>query len=118
MLAEIRDKTMDIEFEIAEVVEKFRILKKYEKYGLEYSEDKYNMANELQRLWNKLLAKAKAKDNNLKRKKEAFSSQTNSEVAALKATIAELYEEYENQGPAALITKLSDGLLKMDEYNH
>lgn len=44
MLAEIKDQTMDTEFEIADVVEKFRILKKYEKYGLEFSEDKYNIA--------------------------------------------------------------------------
>ena len=74
MLAEIRDQTMDIEFEIADVVEKFRILKKYENYGLEYSEEKYNIAMNLSKMWSKLLAKAKAKDHNLKRKKEAFSS--------------------------------------------
>lgn len=69
-------------------------------------------------MWTKLLAKAKAKDHNLKRKKEAFSSQTNSEVAALKAKIAELYEEYENSGPAAVVTSLDDGLQKMDDYKH
>ena len=116
MLAEIKDKTMDTEFEIADVVEKFRILKKYEKHGLVFEEEKYNTAMSLQKMWLVLLARAKAKDHNLKRKKEAFSSQTNSEVSALKSKIAELHDEYIATGPGALATNLDDGLVKMDDY--
>ena len=72
MLAEVRDRTMDIEFEISDVVEKFRIMKKYQEFGLIFDEEKYSIAINLQKMWNKLLSKAKAKDHNLKRKKEAF----------------------------------------------
>jgi len=51
VLSEIENETMDIEFRISDVSEKFRILKKYEQA---YNSDKYKLAMSLQTMWNKL----------------------------------------------------------------
>lgn len=108
-LTEIRNETMRMEFKILEVVEKFRILKKYEKLGVQYNEEKYEIAVNLQRLWNKLLVRAKEKDRSLKDKKVTFSAKTKSEINRLKINIASMYEEFVESGPGAIETRLDDG---------
>lgn len=113
VLSEIENTTMDIEFAISDVVEKFRILKKYDQ---KYSMEKYNLAMSLQKMWNKLLINAKQKDYSLKGKKAAFANQTKADVVSFKKEIKNLHESYKKSGPGSLEATLEDGLKMMEEY--
>lgn len=116
VLSKIRDETMRMEFKILDVVEKFRILQKFQQYGVVYSQDKYQVALDLQRMWNRLLGRVKLKDKSLKTKKKTFSTTTMEAATGLQKDIENMYAEYTNTGPSSINTDLDDGLTKMDEY--
>jgi dynein heavy chain len=113
VLSEIENATMDIEFRIADVAEKFRILKKYDQ---RYNLEKYKLAMSLQTMWNKLLINAKHQDRLLAGKKSAFANQTKADVGSFKKDIKNHYETYKKSGPGSLEATLEDGLKMMDEY--
>jgi dynein heavy chain len=112
-LAKIKDSTLDMEFAIGELVEKYRILKKYQHFGLEMDETKYNVSMNMQVMWNKLLLRAKQKHDSIKTSILGFEAQTKADVRSLLEKINDLHALYIKSGPAAIETSLNEGLEKM-----
>lgn len=81
MISEIKNSTMDVEFQIMDVEEKYRI---FIKYQLNYNEENYEKMSNLSELWDKLLAKTQLMDESLKEKKLTFANQTMVHVEELK----------------------------------
>jgi dynein heavy chain len=117
-LAKIRDSTEDKEFEIAELVEKCRVLKKYEAYGINFDAKKFQTCLGLGKLWTNLLYKAKLKHDTIKDSIQTFERQTKNEVQKLQEKIEKLYDIYVKTGPTALETSLNDGVDKMEHFLH
>lgn len=112
-LAKIRDSTEEKEQQIAEIIEKCRILKKYESYGIDFDANKYQTCLELGKLWTKLLHKSKSKLDEIKKSLDMFEKQTESEVKKLTDKIDKLYEMYTKTGPGAFETTLDEGVDKL-----
>ena len=111
-LAEIKDSTEDKEFEIAELVEKCRILKKYKMYGV-HLDAKFESYFEMGKEWTKLLYRAKQRNDKIKQSLVMFVRQTQHDVTKLQEKIDKLFEHYKRSGPAAVETTLDDGEEKM-----
>ena len=114
-LAKIKDSTEDKEFEIAELIEKCRILKKYQSYGIDL-DAKFESYFELGKEWSKLLYRAKLRNDKIKQSLVMFVRQTQNEVTKLQERIDKLHEQYLKTGPSAIETTLSDGLEKMRHF--
>jgi dynein heavy chain len=115
-LTKIRDSTEDKEAQIAELTEKCRLLKKYEMYGIDFDAKKYEDCMNLGKYWNKLLHKAKAKNNEIKGSITNFTKTTQDEVRVLNAKIDKLYDLYTKTGPSAVDTNLISGIDKLDYF--
>ena len=116
-LAKIRDSTEDKEFEIAELVEKCNVLKKYEAYGINFDEKKFRACLNLGKMWTNLLFKAKQKHDTIKDSIQTFERQTKGEVQKLQEKIDKLYDIYVKTGPSSYETSLNEGVEKMEHFS-
>lgn len=89
VISEIKNSTMEIEFQILEVEEKYRIFSKYE---IRYNEENFEKMKNLGELWSKLLNKTQLMDESLKEKKLTFANQTKVQVEELKEEIAKVHQ--------------------------
>ena len=80
-IADIKNKTMNMEFRLADLTEKFRIL---EMYDLEVEREKIQDAKEIEVKWNNLVREAKIKDQKLNNVKAHFAKETQQEVIEFK----------------------------------
>lgn len=112
-LSEIKNSTMDVEFKIQDLEEKFSLIVKNE---LTYSDELYNKMQTLNDMWKRLLARTISVDESLKEKKQMFANQTLVQVENLKEQIAVLYSKYFSQGPSTENVNLKDGLELIEEY--
>jgi dynein heavy chain len=115
-LAKIRDSTEDKEFEIAELIEKCEVLKKFQAYGINFDEKKFHASKNLGKMWTNLLFKAKQKHEMIKDSIKTFENQTQTEVKKLQDSITKLYDLYVKTGPTAFETTLNDGLDKIEHF--
>ena len=72
-IADIKNKSMNMEFRLADLTEKFRIL---EMYDLEIEREKIQEAKEIEVKWNNLVRDAKIKDFKLNNVKMHFAKET------------------------------------------
>jgi len=113
VIAEIKNLTMNMEFRIADVQEKFRILKNYnQKVEPTIMEE----AMGLDERWKELVLEAEVKNLKLEEYKKYFASVTREEVANFKAQISTLYRAYIESGPGAVNTDLDKGLELLAHY--
>lgn len=111
VIDEIRLRSMDMEFEIHEVVEQFRILKRY-KHPVEES-----LAEAVACLgqdWEDLLERAERKDFDVNDYKKNYAEMTKGDVLRFKNELKEEYEKYVQAGPGADCNSLEDGLLALE----
>jgi len=111
-IAKIRDISMNMEFRIADVQEKFRILKMYNE-----KEDpaKLEEAFTLHERWKELVLEAKVKDLKLIETKKLFAKDTKDQVEELKAKIQAFYNRYKASGPGSADCSLDRGLELLEE---
>jgi dynein heavy chain len=107
VIDEIRLKSMDMEFEIHEVVEQFRILKRY-KHPVD--EDLALAVSKLATDWEELLERAERKDFDVNDYKKNYAEMTKGDVLRFKTELKEEYEKYVAGGPGADQVSLEDGL--------
>ena len=115
ILTEIKNSTMDIEFQIMDVEEKYRILLKYD---LSINEENYDKMKNLTNFWEKLLVRTKLMDESLKEKKLTFANQTKVQVEELKEEIDLMHEDYFKVGPTSKNINLKDGYRKLLKYKN
>jgi dynein heavy chain len=97
-ISEIKNMSMQMELNIAEVTEKFRILKMYNQT---VEVEKMEEAFGLQEKWNELVIEAKKKDIKLGEEKKKFSEVTQQEVADFKEELKKLHARYVSNGPGS-----------------
>lgn len=111
IIDEIRLKSMDMEFEIHEVVEQFRILKRYQHPVEETLEA---AVARLGQDWEDLLERAERKDFDVNDYKKNYAEMTKGDVLRFKNELKEEYEKYVQNGPGADSNNLDDGLLALE----
>lgn len=102
-----------MEFRIADIVEKYRTLITYKQ---QVDNSSVEAAFGLEKDWQNLLIKSKAKDTSLDSSKQLFAKETQEEVAEFKKGLVLLYKQYKEEGPSAPGTSLDDGLRLIDYY--
>jgi dynein heavy chain len=107
IIDEIRLKSMDMEFEIHEVVEQFRILSRYQ---IPVDEQLLETVSGLALLWEELLERAERKDFDVNDYKKNYAEMTKGDVLRFKTELKEEYEKYVVGGPGADKVSLDEGL--------
>ena len=113
VIAEIKNLTMNMEFRIADVQEKFRILNNYnQKVDPLVMEE----ALGLEKKWRELVLEGEIKNLRLDQYKKHFADVTRQEVTSFKAQISGLYKTYLETGPGAPDCNLDKGLELLAHY--
>lgn len=112
-IADIKNKSMDMEFRLSDLTEKFRIL---EMYNLPVEKEKLHDAREIEVKWTKLVRDAKVKDFKLNNVKEYFAKETQEDVITFKKQLKDYYDEYIASGPGSDEVDLDQGLELLEEY--
>ena len=119
-IAEINSYSMEMELQISEMVEKFRILRMYNDKGLLNEvmppESTMQDAFSLSDRWKALITKSKVVNLKLEKTKEYFSQQTKDEVVEFKAGLKSIYDKYIESGPGSKETTLDKGCELLDYY--
>lgn len=113
VINEIRNKSLDIELKINEVLEQFRVLKMY-KY--EVTPEDQEQVDQILDNWNILVEKAERKDFEVNEFKVNFSQITEDRVKEFKDMLAEAYRNYLADGPGAEQVSLEDGVDILQDY--
>jgi dynein heavy chain len=114
LLTEIRDSTMEFEFKLEDLEERYQLLIKYD---LSVNLEVYERMKELKGSWNGLLRKVFATDKALKEKKQGFADQTTLQVKDLQEEVAELHKDYFKRGPGSVEISLENGQKALNDFS-
>lgn len=107
-LAEIRNGRLDLEFQMADLQEKYELISVYN--GIKSPENKITFQS-IESRWKVLLMRTSDSDRGLEGKKAGMADQTKIAAADLKTEIAHLEKEYEENGPGTKDIPLQQGLV-------
>jgi hypothetical protein len=103
----IRGQSMEMELQIIESLEQFRVLKMYE-HPID-PEDEEKVAN-LPKIWENLLEIADRKDHLVAGYKDRFARSTQQIIETFKQEVTKEFEHYQQNGPGADHVTLEQGL--------
>jgi dynein heavy chain len=101
-ISKIKNQTMEMEFNISDVTEIFRILKMYSPEH----KARFDDAFALEEKWNQLLLEAKVKDEKLLLTKKMFAKETKDKVDMFKTKVDALHHRFKGSGPGSQETSL------------
>jgi len=111
---EVKQMRMDTELSIADVVERFRTLSKYEDV-VHVDEDEARTASQLLEDWQEVVDWALTKDARLDALKQRFATTTLKEAEEFSQESVGYLEQYQLSGPSSPDVSLDDGLQMLDK---
>ena len=112
VVAGVRNRKMDVELEISDIMERYRIV---QRYGIAVRQELHE-AMELADTWQTIVNGAKTKDIRLQKVKEEFREVTKTEVLEFAAGMRNMKREYLDNGPASAHVSLADGVGLVKDY--
>eukprot|EP01065_Artemidia_motanka_P041378 TRINITY_DN5358_c0_g3_i1.p1 TRINITY_DN5358_c0_g3~~TRINITY_DN5358_c0_g3_i1.p1 ORF type:complete len:4876 (+),score=1837.91 TRINITY_DN5358_c0_g3_i1:119-14629(+) len=112
---DMMSKSMDIELQYREIENCYSTLRQY---NIDVSQDEWDLAMGLRGAWDRLKARAKAKDGELIESKTKFRGDTVRNVNGFKRELEGELDEFRKEGPGMPGMDLDKGLESMGEWNH